>query len=161
MREGRTAEYWKFIERLSVEYSIYITDIYKVFFYGGPQKAARSYKNTQFVRNTLHQDILNKEIEIISPNVIITMGDLATQMVLNDKNKRFKPISRFNVAENTLSLNNTDLIPMVHLSGSSRGGQKIFLATNNRKPQPGSTNGDLYFEIIKSFLDKQQHLNAF
>jgi hypothetical protein len=45
---------------------------------------------------------------------------------------------------------------MVHLSGSSRGGQKIFLETNNKMPKPGSTNGDLYHEIIEAYLGTKQ-----
>lgn len=157
MREGRTREYWKFIALLAQEYSVYITDIYKVFFYEGNLKSARSYNNKEFINNEYHHTILTKEIEIIDPNIIITMGTLATSIVFSGDPKLFSPISKYNVFENSLKYEhtNTDLIPMVHLSGASRGGQKAFLDANKAclSDITGKTNGDLYFQIIQAALN--------
>jgi hypothetical protein len=158
MRGGATSEYWKFISHLAQDYSIYITDIYKIFFKDGDLSKNRSYNNKAFTENKLHHEILTKEIEIVNPNIIITMGNMSTKLVLNDVNQKYQPISRYNVANGSLKYNNTktELIPMVHLSGSSRGGQKNFLATNQDSIfEKGKPNGESYYQIVRAYLDRQ------
>ena len=161
MRDGRTGEYWKFIQSLAADYSIYMTDIFKVFFYSGSGKTNRSYRNRNFTTNALHQEILAKEIKIVKPDIIITMGNIATKLVLDDRKQRFSPISKRNIFEKkgVTHRSNTEIIPMVHLSGSSRKGQKIFIETNYKLAKVGS-NGHLYSEIIKTYLDAREVCKA-
>ena len=78
-----------FFRTLLQTHNLYITDIYKLFF---RQKKPTGFVNsnsistyTQFrneVGSFLHGHILSKEIELIKPKAIITLGNAARQQLL-------------------------------------------------------------------------------
>lgn len=78
-----------FFRTLLQTHNLYITDIYKLFF---RQKKPTGFVNsnsistyTQFrneVGSSLHGHILSKEIELIKPKAIITLGNAARQQLL-------------------------------------------------------------------------------
>ena len=85
MREGKTSVYWNFIKVLSENNFVYLTDIYKSYFFH-VQEGLRSYE--YFTRNRLndkHFELLKNEIELIKPTHIITFGEIAKRILHNEK----------------------------------------------------------------------------
>jgi hypothetical protein len=73
-----------FFEELSLHYNLYITDIYKLFFYVATNewdnkkkkyKFLKSNSRPEFKKIMKHAEILEKEIEIIKPHCLITLGN--------------------------------------------------------------------------------------
>ena len=73
-----------FFEELRLHYNLYITDIYKLFFYistnewdnkNKKYKFLKSNSRPEFKKIMRHAEILEKEIEIIKPHCIITLGN--------------------------------------------------------------------------------------
>lgn len=150
MRCGRTKNYWEFIENLSENNFVYVTDFYKTFFLVNNIPAVRSY---DFYKgsNVYSKNLLQKEIEIVNPDLIITLGAESYQNLLGltRKPKMTKKI----VLETLDKFNNTTkVIPMVHLSGSTRAQSKInFIEINNFELEENNF-GKAYFKIINQFL---------
>lgn len=79
-RNTNKNDYWRFIEPLTKNNLVYITDVYKLYYeYQEQNKTLLSNKDKSFTGNKseyymLHKLILNEEINIIQPNMIITLG---------------------------------------------------------------------------------------
>ncbi len=146
MREGKTKEYWKFLKLLGENYVIYLTDIYKVFYYRGNYKGNRSYNDKDLPRD-YHLAILKEEIKIIQPKIIIALGALTAQSLLTFN---VSPITKVRASLTTFSFERIPVIPMVHLSGGSYAShKKAYLETNGLH---GSNIGELYYKIIENLL---------
>lgn len=98
-RETTKNDYWKFIEPLTKENFVYITDVYKLFYeytnLEGKPKISNKDKNFTDTKNgSIHKAILDKEIALIRPTKIITLGKeaktalLAIRPDLGEKEKR-------------------------------------------------------------------------
>ena len=74
---GRKAKnnYWKFIEPLTEENKLYITDIYKLFISNSNEKV------TELRGLPIHFNIFKDEIDLINPDKIITIGKDAADAV--------------------------------------------------------------------------------
>ena len=70
--------YNKLFEQLKKDYNIYLTDLYKLFFYYNENN--KSNENTDYTGNEMHKTILLKEIEKIIPNLIVTFGEPARKV---------------------------------------------------------------------------------
>jgi hypothetical protein len=133
MREGRTRPYWEFINSLSKNHFVYLTDIYKTFFYTDSSKRERSYvyyKKSVFQMNSVRK-VLEQEINLLKPNLIITLGKESFVQLTEQKcNKLSREISL-----NITQLNNfpnIPIIPLVHLSGATRKVNILdFIKANN------------------------------
>lgn len=67
---GRVAKnnYWSFIEPLTENQRLYITDIYKLFIINSPEKVKK-------LRGLpIHYELFKKELEFVQPDLIITIG---------------------------------------------------------------------------------------
>lgn len=132
MRSGRSKNYWTFIENLLENNFVYVTDIFKTFFLINENSIIRSY-NFYKTSNKYSNNLLRKEIELIKPDLIITLGAESYRNLLGLKNK---PKLTKNIAPGTLEKfnNTTNVLPMVHLSGSTRKKSIIdFIEINNFK----------------------------
>ena len=153
IRSGRTKEYWEFIEALSEKNFVYLTDIYKTFFYTNETKKTRSYVHHRSINSESARDILKKEIDIINPDIIITLGNETFIKFTLQKLK--SPITNA-IKDNIVRLNEYDnlpIIPMVHLSGSTYKKHKVKFLENNFACEIDKSFGLSYAEIIEKFLN--------
>lgn len=81
--------YWEFISNLSKDKFVYITDIYKIYYETKDHKGINivSNKDKEFIEKSTeiyqkNKQILKKEISIIKPNQIITLGKEAKEGVI-------------------------------------------------------------------------------
>jgi hypothetical protein len=119
-RTKRTKAYWDIIDNLKSNHFVYVTDIFKSFFY--THDDVRSY-NYYMSSSTLearesHRKILMHEINsLIKPDLIVTFGALSYKLLMDQKYapKLSQPI-------NTLitEINSIPVLPLMHLSGSTR-----------------------------------------
>lgn len=157
VRNGKTRPYWEFIKSLSKTNFVYLTDIYKTFFYTNTTKTERSY---DYYRKNIHvldsrTEILEKEINLVKPDIIITLGKESFVQLTGEKcNKLSRNI---NLNKSYLKrFPEIPIIPMTHLSGATRKQNlEDFLAANDinsskfdRRYQYGLG----YAEIIKKFI---------
>lgn len=160
IRSGRTLQYWNFIKSLKADNLVYLTDIFKTFFYTDVSKKCRSYhyhKNNKAEYNCSHIEILKKELEIIKPDIIITLGRLPYELLTRQKLKRI-----IDNIENTQyvdeDFSNIPVVPMVHLSGAVMKKHKLsFLEKNNLYVT--SEIGISYANLITDFLEKKHAVN--
>lgn len=137
MRKGKTKQYWNFIEKLSQNHFVYLTDIYKTFFYTDQSKNTRSYNFYKKQKLNKYKDILKKEIEIIKPDLIITLGNISSNQL---KTVKFDE--------------KIEVIKMVHLSGATRmeHKNKFIKEKLGRKRKESECFGLLYAEIIDNII---------
>lgn len=143
---GQPKTYWEFIKSLLDEnYGVYLTDIFKVFFMSQNQ---RSYNNKNFIENKKHlKQILDIEIRILNPDLIIVLGNKPLQLLNKKGIKISSKISK------DLIYNNIPLLPMVHLSGLASGGRKKFIANNLYEIEKGS-DVNSYLKIVDTFIQE-------
>jgi hypothetical protein len=73
-RETNRNSYWNFIEPFAKTNSIYITDVYKIYFKKHKDNEALA---NEFNQSEIHQEILKNEIKEFNPTKIITIGKKA------------------------------------------------------------------------------------
>jgi hypothetical protein len=155
VRNGRTKNYWSFIEGLAIKHFVYLTDIYKVFFYTDSSKVERSYV---YYRNSnrieMHIELLEREIELVKPDLIITLGAETYRNLFPGR----KAPKLSATVENNISLrSNFPVLPMVHLSGSTR--EKIilqFIEENNVELNEAENYGQHYCRIVENYLNSKR-----
>ena len=86
-RKTNKNDYWKFIEPITKENFVYITDVYKLFYeytnLEGIHKISNKDKNfTATKKGSIHKVILDKEIALINPTKIVTLGKEAKTALL-------------------------------------------------------------------------------
>lgn len=159
MREGRTRPYWEFINSLSQDHFVYLTDIYKTFFYTDSSKKERSYVYYKQHPSKLSsiRNILEQEIELLKPDLIITLGK---ESIVQLTEQKCNKLSR-NISLNKTHLKNfpnIPIIPLVHLSGATRKANIIdFMIANNLNTSNFEKRwqyGLGYSTIIKNYINK-------
>jgi uracil-DNA glycosylase len=88
--KGSMSSNLAFFETLSQYYTLYVTDLFKLFF-RVPNKKGHIRSNTiaaytqmkSTTGNDLHQEMLAKEIECIKPKAIITLGNASRDRLLS------------------------------------------------------------------------------
>lgn len=160
MRTGRTKEYWNFIDDLASKHFVYLTDIYKTFFYTDSSKKTRSYV---YYRNAEVQHIARyivaKEIQVVKPDIIITLGAETFRKFTGEKLP--KKITG-NIIDNIVYMEefpDVPIIPMVHLSGATfQNVKNTFLKNNleNYTVEEKPSFGLRYAEIIEQYLQTQE-----
>ncbi|WP_312554610.1 uracil-DNA glycosylase family protein [Empedobacter brevis] len=148
-RKGRTKEYWNFISSLKEQNVVYLTDVFKLYFID-EEKKTRSYNYLFENYRKENLSILRKEIEILNPTIIITLGKLSFELLTGKKLK-----SIVDNVNNTIHIdeefNSIPIIPLVHLSGAVRKSQKLkFLEMN--EISNNESIGKSYASLVKDFL---------
>ena len=124
-----------FFKELKSEYNLYVTDIYKIFFYidKGNNHFAKSNSIKEYKNLTIHGKILTGEIEIIKPHFIITLGNDARNALLkinneiagSEKQKADKWDENNEIQK--YKFNETTILSSPHISGSANGAKKHIL----------------------------------
>jgi uracil-DNA glycosylase len=123
-----------FFEELSLHYNLYITDIYKLFFYvatnewddkNNKYKFLTSNSRPEYKKIRKHAEILKEEVKIIQPHCIITLGNNSRDALLkisDDKTKQSK-IWLADVQEYIYKDNSHEcrIISSPHISTSANG----------------------------------------
>ena len=113
-RNTKKNDYWRFIEPLTKSNLVYITDVYKLYYeYQEQNKTLLSNKDKSFTGNNseyyaLHKFILNEEIKIIQPDMIITLGIESANALKSIQNIQSKEILE--------TINNITYLFMPHIS---------------------------------------------
>ena len=101
------------------------------------------------MQSQTHLEIIKKEIELIKPDLIITLGGLSYFMLTGKKIKLTDKINK-NEYKGTL------LMPMVHLSGATRKLTiETFLQSNCIPHCDNNEFGKAYFQIVHNYLNSQ------
>jgi len=119
-RKEKSTAYNEFVSKLSEENFVYLTDIYKTFFYvynnGEKQRSSDYYGHNDYPDN-----ILSKEIDIIRPDLIITFGGESFKRMMNND---YSPVLSQNINRLKTKYKHgnhaIDLLPLMHLSGINR-----------------------------------------
>jgi uracil-DNA glycosylase len=111
-------DYWKFIEPLTKENFVYLTDIYKLYYesfeiINGKQTKILSNKDTEYISPKCdsfetNKKILEEEIKLIKPKTIISLG--------NESANALKKISGINSTELEVFHNGIKYVFMPHIS---------------------------------------------
>ncbi|MCF1190113.1 uracil-DNA glycosylase family protein [Mangrovimonas sp. AS39] len=76
-RETQRNKYWNFVEPLLVDNSVYIMDVYKLFVKDSDLK--KEIRN----QKVFFYEILKRELDVVKPNKIITLGKAAASSINN------------------------------------------------------------------------------
>jgi hypothetical protein len=155
-RENRTKSYWEIIDNLKSNYFIYVTDIFKSFFYTNEKIRSYNYymNNNEVNAKISHRNILMQEINsLIKPDLIITFGALSYKLLMDSKNvpKLSQPINKL-----ITEINSIPVLPLMHLSGSTREKPlKCFFKENNivwEESDGRQLAANHYAKLISEFL---------
>lgn len=168
-RENRTSSYWQVINELAKSNFVYVTDIYKTFFYTDNSKNMRSYHFWNKAENALlndnHRNLLIDEINLIKPDIIVTFGAVAYKVLANQKYCPTLSLSLSNPKRNVKPFivggvtqdRPIPIVPLMHLSGSTRGKNLEAFFMNNglkysEKYDKRNKAGHLYGQIINDYI---------
>ena len=124
-----------FFHTLLETHDVYVTDIFKVFYREG-----QSISNTQkeFKQLSVHKDILEREIKIVNPQAILTLGNDARDAICQIMD--LKPPAWSDEIHSTTSKENFNIIMVPHISGSARGSKAPILNNERYKAIEGIDN---------------------
>ena len=137
-----------FFHELLNHYQIYLTDIFKVFYYNGKIKSNQDENFTNKLK--IHAEILQEEIRITQPVAILTLGiksqnalhkAFVNNLQLLDKNN-----STIQIEESLLPV-----LSMPHISNANNAAKKKFIDNPLYNNIPGQRNIK-YAGIIHSML---------
>ncbi len=136
MEVRRKALYWKVIQKLSENNTVYLTDTFKLFFYDrgkGAGAKGRSYNIKQFTNpeqfgfDDVHQDIFREEVNMVKPDLIVTIGKHPYLWFTGLKKPGYKYDQLLNISMDKshdehkhLNYDGIPVLPLAHLSGAAR-----------------------------------------
>lgn len=137
-----------FFHELLKHYQIYLTDIFKVFYYIEKNKSNQDKNFTN--KLTIHADILQEEIRITQPVAILTLGvksqNALHQAFVNKLQCLDKNNSTIQIQESFLPV-----LSMPHISNANNAAKKKFIDNPHYNNIPGQRNIK-YAGIIHSML---------
>jgi uracil-DNA glycosylase len=147
--------YWNLISKLAENYSIYVTDTFKVFFLKNGNVAHRSYNYKPFTNPTaatwqdeIHQRIFEEEVNIIKPSAIVTLGAHPVRWFTSCKKETFADLKEMvNNKDSRLLRGTVPVLPFVHLSGMARNEAKNLYEVDSIGDLP-----DKYASIVRNYL---------
>lgn len=79
-------DYKKILDKLKIDYNLYLTDLYKLFFWYkntifNTPVAAKSHQFPNYINDEIHYKILLEEINLIRPDLIVTFGNNARNAI--------------------------------------------------------------------------------
>lgn len=162
--EHNNDENAKFFKMLLTQYNVYVTDVYKLFFYIDKNKVNEKGEHVFNKSNGLskyraipsHTNILLEEVRIINPNCIITLGNNAGNALLNIEGKHLElwenrlaygGLQKNDTKKITASNKSIKIISMPHISGAANGNKKRIIENDLYKNIPGE-NIEKYANIL-------------
>lgn len=162
----------EFFSEILKHYNIYVTDIFKLFFYIEKNKKDKK-GNTVFSKSNAlktyrglpaHAEILQKEIKIISPSVILTLGNNAGNALLNLYDKKLNIWSE-NTSFGGLQINTIqpsiekeemlNVISIPHISGAANASKSLILKNKHWENIPGQhivKYANIVIEALNQFI---------
>lgn len=158
---NKTKKYFDFIQQLSNENGLYITDVAKIFYRLKENYAKRSTHDITFWQKPIHFEILKKEIEIIKPKLIITLGAVAAHVMsgkrIKSTNKIDFKLHTYNKSKNQeLNLGNTPLLCLPHLSNANNGAINKFLENHKELLNYPKNQVESYVELANKRLESKK-----
>jgi hypothetical protein len=135
-----------FFHTILETHDVYVTDIFKVFYRDGQNK---SNAKKEFKQLSVHKDILEREIKIVNPQAILTLGNEARDAIC-DVFELVKPTWSENIYTTTIS-DGTKICMTPHISGSANGSKAPILA-NPKYERISGNNNIKYARIILETL---------
>lgn len=137
-----------FFHTLLDTYDLYVTDIFKLF-YRTENKTSNTIND--FKKLPVHRTILDAEIQIIQPSVILTLGNNARDAICEIMGLP-KP-KWTNIVYKTKSKHEIDLIMVPHISGSANGAKAPILKNQIYESVAGKNNMKYAQIIVKTLKD--------
>ncbi len=115
-----------FFQPLLENHSLYITDIYKLFYrkiLSSGYKVSNRISTYTNLENLVHFEILLKEIEIVQPKAILVLGKSA----LNSMNPILTEVPSFGFPQYYVGEDKIPLLALPHISGAANGAKATFV----------------------------------
>lgn len=131
-RQGGCIGYSSFVDELVKQDNfVYCTDIFKTYYYD-KENNVRSYSDKKFVENKEHKNILDKELELIKPDLIIVFGKIAFKKLLGKNSPKIGQSISNTIETYIIKDKKIAVITVIHLSkGAYNSHMKTFLEANN------------------------------
>jgi len=125
--------YYPSISLLAENYDIYITDVFKLFFREPKNSSIVSNQNSSFRALKIHTKLLEKEIKLFSPDIVLCMG----KQPVNDGLAKIgltNFIPSIVTKVNNISLSKIPIYAIPHATGlASKHAKKFMVEKNNSK----------------------------
>lgn len=132
--------YWTFLRLLSQSHFVYVTDTWKLYFH---RNGKASNVLPDFIALPDHIRILQEEIKLVGPDMIILLGKNAVGGLGVPMGRR---ISEKVDLSNLPKFGSTPVLALPHLSGAGRKHVKRFLMENGF---PSQSPPDEYAELVE------------
>ena len=150
-RDSNSAKYWAFVDGLvQTNYFVYCTDIYKTYYFDKLNET-RSYNDSDYTKNRNHRDLLIAELELIKPDLIITLVSIAHTKLLM---KKCPTISQSILSTKSfieLNAQKVDVYTMMHLGNSRGRNMKKFFDANGI--DTSSINTEKKVDCAKKYIE--------
>lgn len=154
IKEDKKNKFKFFVDSLSQDNFIYFTDIYKTFFKSGFTKQGRSYDfYSRLKDNNSVKQMLFDEIELIKPDIIITLGELTYTQLTSKKIE----LKRNLFKESPKKFKEVPVLALPHISGSRPNYLKSFFLENDIEIPEKLTfefTGRSFAELVNRYLTK-------
>jgi len=152
-----------FFNTLIKKYNLYITDIYKVFYRkGSNNKYISSNQLSSFtgLKNfnyqKIHAHIVEQEIQIVNPKVIVTLGNKSRNALLsiqqNINGEKQTPIYWGNEPQKYLWNNKTQIISLPHISGAANGSKQKLISNPKYETIKTKYQNEKIASILLSYI---------
>ncbi len=125
---------------------LYLTDAFKLFYREGKEL---SNGQTEFKKLSVHREILEKEIQLVQPEAIVSLGNHARDSISQILNLHAPSWS--DTVYKTQTCDGKTVIMVPHISGSASGYKAPILKNENYKSIEGKDN-ERYARIIVSVI---------
>ena len=137
-----------FFHALLETHNLYLTDAFKLFYREGNELSNRQI---EFRKLPVHREILEREIQLVQPKAIISLGNHARDSISQILNLHAPAWS--NVVYKTKTCAGMTVIMVPHISGSASGFKAPILKNESYKSINGKDN-ERYARIIASVIDQ-------
>lgn len=151
-----------FFKTLLTEYNLYVTDIYKLFFrleQSGYQNSNALPEYTEMISDrgvSFHGEILAKEIELVNPVAILTLGNASRNKLLALSNNLHSmeqvPIKWGNQLQHYQWNATLPILSSPHISGAANGAKAALLANPRYRDMSGAYQNERLAHIVLSHL---------
>jgi hypothetical protein len=135
-----------FFHTLLETHDLYLTDAYKLFYREGKKK---SNGQNKFKSLEVHSEILEKEIRLVKPSAIITLGNAARNAICGILKLEVPTWS--DTVYKTKTIEDVNVVMVPHISGSANGYKAPILKNEKYKNVEGDNNPK-YARIIQSVI---------
>lgn len=145
--------YYPSIKQLSEKYDVYITDVFKLFFRNQENQNSVSNQDEKFIRLDIHTELLQKEIEIFKPDIILCLGKHPING-LSKIDKSIVPNSTIVSELKNYNFTNIPTFAIPHASGVASKWAKIFMVSKNNSEYNSQTYILDALNLIENQLNK-------